>query len=220
MEKFLEIYYPWLINLSALSAAIPVVGGVMLISKRTSLVFWLVLLYSSLIALVELASQLTVYLGTKNNLWIDHMFTPLEFSVLAVVYYISFTRPVFKRGVLAVAVGFVLFCVWNSLYGQDITQMNSVPHVLESVLLIGLAVLYFYQTVNSFAYTFLDRDPVFVLSCSLLIYQAGISMSYAMFNSALEESYNMARMCITIILVLNILFRIALLLVLKRTLAV
>ncbi|GHA54099.1 hypothetical protein [Pontibacter akesuensis] len=217
MEVFLEVYYPWLLALSSLSSAIPVVGGVLLLNKRSSLLFWLVFSYSILIALAEFAAELTAYLGTNNNLWIDHLYTPLEFALLAVIYYISFSRKLFKRGVVVAAVGFVLYSVLNSMLGQEVTQMNSVPHVIESVLLISLAVLYFYQTVHSFAYIYLDRDPVFVLSCCLLIYQAGTSMSYAMFNRALADSYDTARMCITVILVLNILFRIGLLLVLRRT---
>ncbi|MFD1188569.1 hypothetical protein, partial [Pontibacter rugosus] len=64
---------------------------------------------------------------------------------------------------------------------------------------------------------YLDKDPVFVLSCGVLIYQAGISMAYAMFNDALAESYNTARICLCIVFVLNIFFYAVLTMALKRS---
>ncbi|CAM3458526.1 hypothetical protein POKO110462_03665 [Pontibacter korlensis] len=217
MEFYLREIYPWLISLSSISIGIPLLAGVLLITKRNSLLFKLILLYISYVALSEVVGELTIYLGTSNNLWINHLDTPIEFILIATTYYVSFKQKPLKYGVVAAAVGFGAFCILGLFWGEDVTQMNSTPRIVAAVLLIAMAVLYFYQTANEVNYTYLDRDPMFLLSSGIIIYQAGTSMAYSMFNAALAESYDSARMCITVILVLNILFRITLMLAIRRT---
>ncbi|MFD2067990.1 hypothetical protein ACFSKU_13930 [Pontibacter silvestris] len=156
-------------------------------------------------------------MGTQSNLWLAHLYVPIQFVLLAANYFVSFKKPLLKCGVAVVVAGLVLVSIANAFLGEGITQMNSIPRVLESILLIGMAVLYFYQTLQNFNHTYLDRDPMFVLSCGVLIYFAGTSMAYAMFNQALAESYDAARICLTINLVLNIFFNSVLMMALTRT---
>ncbi|GAB3819675.1 hypothetical protein GCM10028895_18440 [Pontibacter rugosus] len=156
-------------------------------------------------------------MGTKNNIWLDHLYTPIEFMMLAAVYLVSFQKSLYKYTVVGVVILFIILNFIIVMMGVDITKMNSMPRILESIFLISMAILYFYQTLHNFNYTYLDKDPVFVLSCGVLIYQAGISMAYAMFNDALAESYNTARICLCIVFVLNIFFYAVLTMALKRS---
>ncbi|GAB3201406.1 hypothetical protein ABID22_004060 [Pontibacter aydingkolensis] len=115
------------------------------------------------------------------------------------------------------AVGILLLVsIFDATLGVGITQMNSMPRMVESALVISIAILYFYKVANDLSITYLDRDPVFLLSCGLLIFKSGSAMSWGIFNDALAESYDAARMCVAIILVLNTLFNVSLVYVLKR----
>ncbi|WP_147383353.1 hypothetical protein [Pontibacter oryzae] len=97
--------------------------------------------------------------------------------------------------------------------------MNSFPHTISAVVLVTMALIYFYQAAHDLKHTYLDTDPMFVLSCGIIIYQAGTAMAYSLFNEALAASYDTARICISVILVLNILFRVILAMALNRTAA-
>ncbi|MEJ8756873.1 hypothetical protein WG947_07705 [Pontibacter sp. H259] len=217
MEFFLRKIYPWLIEVGTLWSVVPLIAGLFLLRKpKQDMRFWLLFLLAAVSVLSEGVGQLVVYLGSKNNLWVMHTYTLLEFLILAAVYYYSFNSKVFKRGIILATVFFVSICYMDAFVMEGVNQMNSAAKMVNNALLMLLSILYFYKVANDQAITYLDRDPIFLLSCSLLIYKAGTTMSYALFNQALAASYDAARICITIILVLNILYYTALLFILKR----
>lgn len=216
MEFFLRQVYPWLIEVSSFSPLLPLIAGLILFPKNKSRLFKLILLFVLVMVLSEVTGQVTVRMGTKNNLWIPHIYTPLLFCVLAAIYYHSFRRTIYKRSIVVAAAVLFLASIFDATLGVGITQVNSMPRMVESALVIGLAILYFYKVANDLSITYLDRDPVFLFSCGLLINKAGSSMSWGIFNEALAESYDAARMCLAIICVLNILFSVSLVYVLKQ----
>ncbi len=211
--------YPWLVQASFYSFCLPLLTGVLLINKRSSLLYRLLLLYIVFIALVEVTAKVTISLKTTNNVWIDHIYTPTECLIVAAVYYSHFTNPLLKRGTVVAACGVVVFSGAYVLWGESVMEMNSLPRMLNGVVLIAMAVAYFYQVANDLSQTYLDRDPMFILSCGIIVYQAGTAVAFSMFNKALAASYDTARICISVILVLNILYRVVLMLALKRTAA-
>jgi len=217
MEFYIQEIYPWLTVLSSYSFSIPLLAGLFLIYKRSSLLFNLLLLYTAFIALVEIAGQLTVYLGTSNNHWIQHLYTPLEYFVLGTIYYYHLRSRLAKIGVVLSIIGVSVLSILSMTLAEDITQMNTTARMIAGAMLVALAVLYFYQSAKEPNFIYLDRDPMFVLSSGIIVYQAGTAMAYSMFNAALAESYDAARICISIIVVLNILFRVILMMALQRT---
>lgn len=216
MEFFIKEIYPWLADISSASSLLPFITGLFLIGKRKSLQFRFLLLFITLGVAAEIAGQVTVHMGTRNNLWLVHITTPLEFGLLSAVYYHSFKQVFFKRAIAAAVVVFVLFSIYGAFMLEGITQMNSAPKMVANSLLIVMAISYFYKVSNDLNTIYLDRDPVFLLSCGLLIYIAGTSMSHAMFNEALAVSYDAARICLAIFMILNILFNASLVVVLRR----
>ena len=216
MEFFLRKVYPWLIDISSLSPALPFIFGIFLLSGSRNRQLTLLLLFLFFAVAVEAVALVTVRLGTTNNLWLWHVYTPLEFCAVAAIFYSGFRMRLLKNFILIVAIAFVLFCIFDSVFLSGITQMNSIAQMVENVLLILLAVLYFYKVSNDLRITYLEHDSMFLFSCGLLIYKAGSSMALVMFNRALAESYDAARMCLAIIFILKILFFIGLVPVLKR----
>jgi hypothetical protein len=215
MEVFFEKYYNWLSYASSLSILLPLVYGLFFLNRDNRLNIFL-FLYILFIALIELSGHLTVYLGTNNNLWLSHIYTPVEYFLLASVYYISLKYRNVRKAIIGSVILVLIFSFVDAFFGEGISQMNSYTKVLESSLLIALALVYFYVTFQNLNKLYLDQDPMFVLSCGILIYFAGTTMAYLMFNRALAISDNMARICLSITYILNIFFNVVLLVVLKR----
>src|SRR5688500_11159822 len=104
MEFFLRQVYPWLIEVGSLWVLMPFITGLFLIRKPgKSIHFWLLFLFVIISVLSEGVGQLVVYLGAKNNLWVLHSYTLLEFLVLAAIYYYSFKKPVYRKGIILAA---------------------------------------------------------------------------------------------------------------------
>ncbi|MBC5774673.1 hypothetical protein H8S95_11420 [Pontibacter sp. KCTC 32443] len=217
MEFFLRQVYPWLANVSMVSPLIPFIAGFFLFRSKKSLQFKLLFLFVTLIVASEAAGKITILLGTKNNIWLLHIYTALEYLLLAAIYYYSFKSSLIKKGIIASVVVLLVFSIVDATLIDGVHLMNSTAKMAANSMLIVLAVLYFYKVANDLTITYLDSDAIFLLSCGVLIYKAGTSMSFALFNQALAQSYDAARICITVLLVLNILFNTALVFVLRKT---
>lgn len=216
MEIFLRQIYPWMIYVSSMSVLLPFLVSLFLLRKQKGPQFRLLFLFVLLWLVNESLSHLTVYLGTTNNMWSNHLFTPIEFAVLSAIFYFSFEEKLTRNLIIAAVVAMGVASWYDAITLGGINQMNSMPKMLANTLLITMTLAYFYKVANNQKTLYLDKDPIFLLSCGLLIYLAGTSMSYAMFNQALAISYDAARICITVILVLNIMFNISLSFIFRR----
>ncbi|MBD1397058.1 hypothetical protein H9Q13_07760 [Pontibacter sp. JH31] len=206
MEFFLKQVYPWLSEVSLYSVLVPFVTGLIFFKKLKSPQFRYLFLFVSIWLVSEATGEITVLLGTNNNLWSIHVFNPLQFSAIALVFYYTFESRLSKR-LIVLAIAFVVIVTLNEAFMLDgIEQMNSVSKIFSNTLLIAMTLAYFYKVANKPKTLYLDQDPIFLLSASLLIYIAGTSMSWALFNDALEVSYDAARICLSIVFVLNVLF--------------
>ncbi|PVY42923.1 hypothetical protein [Pontibacter virosus] len=216
MEFFIGHIYPYLKWAAVLSPVLPFVIGLWLIRKHKSAKFNLLFLFITIGVLTEAISWITVVMGTRNNLWLSHLYTLFGFSVLAGVFYYSFNKLLLKRAIVGGMVVLCLLIFYDAFTADGIMKMNSVSRIAANAMLIMMAITYFYKVANNAKVVYLDRDPMFLLSCAILIYYAGTSMSYAIFNEALAISDDTARICLAIIMVLNVLFYISHAFILRR----
>jgi hypothetical protein len=216
MQVFFEKYYSWMIYASSLSILLPLLYGLYAFNIRNRLFIYL-FLYVLFGALTELSGHLSVeYFRTQNNLWLSHIYAPVEFALLASAYYTSFKYTKIRKAIIWSFLVFFIFCIADAFFIEGLKEMNSYARVLESSLLIALALLYFYVVFQDLNQLYIDQDPMFVLSSGILVYFAGTTMAFLMFNKALEISDNMARICLSITYILNIFFYVVLMVVLRR----
>lgn len=206
MEFYVTHIHPWLHKASVYSSFIPVIAGLFLFRKHKKLSFRLLYLFGVFSLLTEAVALITVWTGTKNNLWIGHVYTLVSFGIMASVYYTSFNKALVRRIITAAVAGFIVLSFYDALVLVGITKINSVSRMVANALLMLMAIGYFYKVVNSPKEIYLEKDPLFLLSCAVLIYYAGTSMSYAIFNQALAVSWDAARICMAVVFVLNIFF--------------
>jgi uncharacterized membrane protein YwzB len=216
MEFFIGHIYPWLGWVTVLSPVLPFVIGLSLLRKQKNRQFMLLFLFVTIGVLTEVASFTTKLLGTKNNLWLFYLYTLLGFSVFAGLYYYSFNRSLLKRAIVGGVVGLLLVIHYEAFIMDGLAKMNSLSRIVANSMLILMAIAYFYKVANNAKVIYLDRDPMFLLSCAVVIYYAGTSMSYAIFNEALAISYDTARICLSIAMVLTVLFYISHAFILRR----
>ncbi|UOQ55327.1 hypothetical protein [Hymenobacter cellulosivorans] len=114
------------------------------------------------------------------SLW--HLFTLVQTLLFLRIYYLTLTSPALRRLLPAVVVAFTAFALLDSLYLEGLHQMNSYTHVLQSALLIGLALLYFEQLLNELRVIRLEQDPLFLVSTAVVLYFSGTVLLYVFVN--------------------------------------
>lgn len=110
-------------------------------------------------------------LTIKNNLLVYHIFSPIQFVLLSLFfnYQISFFKKHYIGIVLAV-IGLVLSVI-NSIFIQHpLTTFNSYFLVVESILVIGMTLCYFYDFLNTTHITKQFTTPHFWMACILLLF--------------------------------------------------
>lgn len=216
MEFFITHFYPRLQWIAIIIPLLPFGVGFWSIRKQKDTKFRLLFLYITLGVLAQAAQLITVMLGTKNNLWMNHVYTLLEFSLMASILYRCFSKPLLKRAIIVGVIGLSALIYYDAFITDGLMRMNSMSRIAANVMLIMLAITYFYKVANNPKIVYLDRDPIFLLSCAILVYYAGTSMSYAIFNEALAISNDAARICLAINMVLVVLFYISHAFILRR----
>ncbi len=118
----------------------------------------------------------------QNNLWVLHLFTPLEFGII--LRFFSFTLAGFipKKVFVWAAAAFLLAALLNSIFLQDIRTFNTYARSLEGVSVIVLCLLWCYKTLTEMKIQQLGQDPVFWANTGFLLYFSGGVLLFAFSN--------------------------------------
>ncbi|TGE25475.1 hypothetical protein E5K00_09875 [Hymenobacter aquaticus] len=132
--------------------------------------------------LILLASSIVeLYWPAWNNgIW--HLFTLVQTLLFFRIYYLTLSSRNIRLLIQGLAAGFTVFALADSLYLEGLRQVNSYTHVLQSALLIGLALLYFEQLLNELHVTHLEQDPLFLVSTAVVLYFSGTVLLYVFVN--------------------------------------
>lgn len=150
------------------TALIPVGVGLLVwkrLKERYRSIFFLAL---ATLVVDGLASFL--WLNKTNNLFLTHIHTLAEFLLIANVYRLNFKGFLKTNIVFWTMVGFVCLSLLNTFFIQGIMINNSYMMVVESLVLITLALVNFYQFSHELKIERLGHDPMFWFSSGVLIY--------------------------------------------------
>ncbi|MFT2009590.1 hypothetical protein ACMA1I_13000 [Pontibacter sp. 13R65] len=145
-----------------------------------------------------------------------HIYIPLEYAILSFIYLKAFNSKIVNKLIIASVLLFILFCAADIVYLESLNVYNSYPRVIESLLMVSLGLLYFYQVFKDAGKTDLLADPYFMLSVAVIINFAGSSVINSLFNVMLSYSREYTRLSIMVLNLLNIFFNVMLVLVLRR----
>lgn len=176
---------PISILVSALSSLIPILGGLFVTR-------WLVkemrILFAYLIAsfLVTVIMYLLAAKGI-NNLWLMHLFTPVQFGCLIWVFSFWATPSTHQRLFWWSIPSFFLVWAIGLFLIENINHFNSFTRPLEAVLLIlASSYVLFQENVRDSGRTI--RRPQFWVGSATVIYFTGMVILYSLSNVLLKDS--------------------------------
>lgn len=123
-----------------------------------------------------------------TNLPILHLYTVLEFNLIALFYFSFFGYFYNRRLVPSLMVFFTGFAVLNSLFIQKITEFNTYSRGLEALLVIIFSLLCFYKLLIELSSKNPTQQPIFWINTGFLLYFAGNLVLFILSNVILKEN--------------------------------
>ena len=145
-------------------------------------------LFVGLAIVGEIVSYVTGRVLHRPNLHILHVYTILEFNVIALFYFTFFGYFYSRSLVPVLMIGFTLLSALNSAFLQPLNRYNTYARGLEAILIIGLTVLCFYKMLTELSTKRLDKHPVFWINTGFLLYFAGSLFFLILSNALLDKS--------------------------------
>lgn len=144
--------------------------------------------FVGLAVLGEIVGYITVsVMRVKNNVPIVHLYTLLEFNVIALFYLVYFRGFYGRLLVPGMMLIFTVLVVLNSVFLQPLFSYNTYARSLEGVLVIALSLLGYYKLLAELPTKRLDQSPIFWINTGLLLYFAGNLFFFILGNALLKE---------------------------------
>lgn len=164
----------------------------------------------SLLTIFTLINDLILYYTSSHgirNIWLVNLFTILEFASLSLIYCFVLKETKFIQS-LATALIIALFAIVYITINQSFyLHLNSAAMAIESILMIILSVICFYQMLNKMEYENPLSNPLFWFNAAVLIYFSGgffffiFSQSKAPFN--IWYIHNLIRLIYTTLILIT-----------------
>ncbi len=136
---------------------------------------------------IEIAGRVSgKLLGT--NMFLIPIDTILEFGLLGWVYRQVLAPSAVSRGLPVVVALFTAWGLLSYLWPSTLYEFNTTQRFVESLLVLGLVLLYFYKVIRELLIVHLEREPMFWVSLGLLIYFAGNLFIFISSNYVLQRS--------------------------------
>lgn len=136
---------------------------------------------------IEIVSRV---LGARqqSNLFLMPIDTLAEFGLLAWMYRRALQPSALSRWLPAVIAVFSLASLLSYANPTSLYQFNTQQRFVESLLVLGLVLAYFYRVIRELVVVHLEREPLFWVSVGLLLYFAGNLFIFISSNYVLEHS--------------------------------
>jgi|SRR5579859_296046 len=164
------------------------------VSRKEEYYQRIVIIYLILLLLTDVASvYLVKVVGLRNNLFLFHLSTPLDYTLLALLYRsVIINRTVKKILTISIPV-FIGLSIFLSIFVQKINENNSYAIVAESLLMIFLSLFYLREVLLFQQATVLLRFPLFWISVGVLFFFIGSLLIEGMLNYLMSKSMDLAR---------------------------
>lgn len=134
------------------------------------------------------------YLASKriNNLWLTHLFTPIQYAFFAWTLSLWQRNVRLQRVVQISVLAFAAMCFASIILLEDLRIFNNYSRPLESILLVVLSG-YGLFLIKELETDSLMRQPAFWASAAILLYFSGMVVLYSLSNSLLHASVGTLR---------------------------
>lgn len=164
---------------TSLVVFIPSFLGILIWEKLTKplkLIFFLILTSC-------IFNLIMIYFGLKyrNNVWIGHIYTIIEFFLISSFFYLIFKSRLLKKIVLLLMIIFAPVVVLNKIFLESFHAIDNYSLTLSSIILLAISSMYFVEYItNNMIVNF--KDYRFLLSIGFMIYFGGNLFIFALSN--------------------------------------
>ncbi len=109
----------------------------------------------------------------KNNMYLKHVLAHLEISVFTIYFYYLFEKLFFRRMVIFLYIGYLIFAVFDTVLYESFAVYPSNIGFVYSLIVILFSFLFFYEIYEKGEVLYIERHPHFWINSALLIYYSG-----------------------------------------------
>lgn len=122
-----------------------------------------------------------------TNIPVFHFYTALELTLLCIFYKMILGGSVISRYIHPLIVVFLLLCVVNVLFFQNLFTFNSYTKTLEAIIIVFLALAYFKKNLDETAVSTSPQNPVVYINSGVLIYFSGSLIIFVIENLSISN---------------------------------
>jgi hypothetical protein len=119
---------------------------------------------------VELATPFKIISFSRNNYLLYNIYTPVQCSFFALVFYTSFRNSKRKSFILAAWATAIALMLLNALLIQGIKPFNSYSFIVSCIAITLFAFSYLLQEYSAEVNSRFYRQPLFIVSIGILLY--------------------------------------------------
>ncbi len=108
-----------------------------------------ILVVSTAFSVVFATIEAILFHQSRNNLPFLHLYTFLEYLVLAAFYYVVLEGSPYRKIIPWISIGYVLLSIWSTIFYQTIWQVDSLMRGVESGCLLAYCMLFFMNQFGS-----------------------------------------------------------------------
>lgn len=169
MDDLIHFLKEW----GSFSPLIPFWVGVFRFRKMTKVHRALWTLIGAAVIIEILAVSWARYAIDKNNLPLYHLYIVVEFVLITRVFSLGFDGLLEKKKWMRLVGGFTGLAILNSLFLQPLDTMPNNTRTLESLLLLGFSLRYFFLVMKELKVFYLEKTFMFWVSSAILIFFSG-----------------------------------------------
>jgi hypothetical protein len=152
-----------------------------------------IMVYLVLVLLTSIIAMSMMYAGVKNNLFLFHIYTPIDYTILSLLYRHAVSSTITKKIITVSIPVFILLSIVFSVFVQKITENNSFITIIESLLILSWSLFYLREIMLLQQVTHLQRFPMFWICVGILFYYTGSLITEGMLNYLIKHSMLLAR---------------------------
>lgn len=155
---------------------------------------------------VELTTNILVEVfGLRQNLKFLHIYVPIEFLLISLIYFYALKGYFNKKIILAIIISFEFYCFLNPIFFQNLNEYSH-ARAISSLLLIFFSILFFHKVVVEAKVKRLSKEPMIWVNTAVLIYFSGNLFFNALFSLILEYSREFSKLTTYYFVILTTLF--------------
>lgn len=143
--------------------------------------------------LTESLSPVLYLLGFSNNMWLSHIYFPLEFLLLSLLYLVQIKSTVLKKWIRVIIALFILYCIINPLFVQHLNEYSQIRS-FSSIILVFFSILYYHQVMIEAKISKLSTEPMIWVNTAVLFYFSINLLYNILFTLVLEYSREFAKL--------------------------